>query len=234
MTTETPKLKKTRRQQAFDKVLLAFEQPAPLPQGMQALLDAVKPVSKFDESIECHIKLGINMKHADQQVRTSVILPEGTGKTVRVLVLAKGEKVKEAEAAGADFAGSEVLIATPDIMGALGKLGKLLGPRGLMPNPKSGTVTLDVAKAVRDTKAGQVQIRPDKQGIIHVAIGRIRFTPEQLLKNFAALYDATLRARPSAAKGTYVKSVYLSTTMGPSIKLDPSKLSLDVKEFLTA
>jgi large subunit ribosomal protein L1 len=176
-----------------------------------------------------------------------VVLPEGTGKTVRVCVIAKGEKVNEARNAGADFAGSEdlvekmekenwldfdVLIATPDAMALLGKLGKVLGPKGLMPNPKTGTVTFDVTQAIKDVKAGKVEFRADKQGIVHTAIGRGKFTPDQLLKNFSTLYDAILRAKPSAAKGTYVKSVYLTSTHGPSIKLDPSRLVSEVRDYL--
>lgn len=195
--------------------------------------------AKFDETVEAHLRLGINVKHADQQVRSTVALPAGTGKTVRVAVIAKGEKVKEAEAAGADVVGSEelipriaegwmefdLLIATPDIMGALGRVGKVLGPRGLMPSPKAGTVTFDVGKAVAEFKAGKVEFRADKQGIVHVPIGRASFTAEQLAQNFGALVDAINKAKPAAAKGTYIKSVYVTSTMGPGIKIDPAKLS---------
>ena len=174
-------------------------------------------------------------------------MPEGTGKTVRVAVIAKGEKVKEAEAAGADIVGSEelidriqkenflefdVLIATPDIMGALAKVGRLLGPRGLMPNPKTGTVTFDITQAVKDSKAGKVEFRADKQGIVHVGIGKASFSEKQLMTNFATLYDAIIRAKPSAAKGTYVKSVTLSSTMGPGVKLDTSKLTAESRDHL--
>ena len=191
--------------------------------------------------------MGINVKHADQQVRSTVVLPEGTGKTVRVAVLAKGEKVKEARDAGADFAGSEdlvekmdkenwldfdVLIATPDAMGLLGKMGKILGPKGLMPNPKTGTVTFDVAQAIKEVKAGKVEFRADKQGIVHTSIGKGRFTEDQLLKNFSTLYDAILRAKPSAAKGTYVKSVYVTSTLGPSLKLDTGRLTSEIRDSL--
>ena len=195
--------------------------------------------AKFDETVEAHFRLGINVKHADQQVRTTVVLPAGTGNTVRVAVIAKGEKLKEAEQAGADVVGSEelipriqegwmefdILVATPDIMGALGKVGKVLGPRGLMPSPKAGTVTFDIAKAVKEFKAGKVEFRADKQGIVHTPIGKASFTVEQLSDNFNALVDAINKAKPSAAKGTYIKSVYVSTTMGEGYKLDASKFA---------
>lgn len=198
-----------------------------------------RATAKFDETVEAHLRLGINVKHADQQVRSTVALPAGTGKTVRVAVIAKGDKVKEAEAAGADVVGSEelipriqegwmefdLLIATPDIMGALGRVGKVLGPRGLMPSPKAGTVTFEVGKAVAEFKAGKVEFRADKQGIVHVPIGRASFTPEQLSQNFGALVDAINKAKPAAAKGTYIKSVYVTSTMGPGIKVDPAKLT---------
>jgi large subunit ribosomal protein L1 len=195
-------------------------------------------VSKFDETVEIHFRLGINVKHADQQVRTSTILPAGTGKTVRVAVVCKGDKQKEAETAGADVVGSEelvpriqegwmefdVLIATPDVMGALGKVGKILGPRGLMPSPKAGTVTFDVAKAVKEFKAGKVEFRADKQGICHIPVGRASFSPEQLAQNVGSIIDAINKAKPAAAKGTDIKTVYLSSTMGPGLKIDVSKL----------
>lgn len=202
-------------------------------------LSKTHATAKFDETIEASMRLGINVKHADQQVRTTVILPAGTGKTVRVGVIAKGDKVKEAEEAGADVVGSEelipriqegfmdfdILIATPDIMGALGKLGKVLGPRGLMPSPKAGTVTFDVGRAVKEFKAGKVEFRADKQGIVHVPIGKASFSIDDLKRNFAALVDAVNKAKPAVAKGTYVKSVYLSSTMGPGFKVDPVKLN---------
>jgi large subunit ribosomal protein L1 len=231
--------KQTRRQQKQAAVLEAVQQPVGAKDGVSALKQVLE-FSKFDETVETHIRLGINVKHADQQVRSTVVLPEGTGKTLRVAVIAKGEKIREAEAAGADIVGSDdlvekmekenwlefdVLIATPDAMGMLGKLGKVLGPRGLMPNPKTGTVTFDVAQAIREVKA-------DKQGIVHTSIGKGRFTEEQLLRNFSTLYDAILRAKPAAAKGTYVKSVYLTSTMGPSIKLDPSRLGVEIRDYL--
>jgi large subunit ribosomal protein L1 len=241
--------KLTKRQQKFQEVLNTVEQPTGAKEAMEALKKALDGTSKFDETIECHLKLGINVKHAEQQVRSTVVLPEGTGKTVRVAVVAKGEKVKEAQDAGADFYGSEelvekiqkenwldfdVLIATPDVMVLLGKLGKVLGPKGLMPNPKTGTVTFDVAQAIKDVKAGKVEFRADKQGIVHVPIGKARFSEEQLLRNFSALYDAVMRARPSAAKGTYMRSAFLTSTMGPGIKLDPSRVGTEIKEYLGA
>jgi large subunit ribosomal protein L1 len=228
--------KLTKRQKQFQELLASVEQPLGAKDGIETL-----------KKVETHIRLGINVKHADQQVRSTVVLPEGTGKTLRVCVIAKGEKVNEAKNAGADFAGSEelvekmekenwldfdVLIATPDAMAMLGKLGKVLGPKGLMPNPKTGTVTFDVAQAIKDVKAGKVEFRADKQGIVHTPIGKKNFTSQQLLNNFATLYDAILRAKPSAAKGTYVKSVYLTSTHGPSIKLDPSRLTSEVREVL--
>lgn len=204
-------------------------------------LDLVKQAAtaKFDETVEAHFRLGINTRHADQQVRSTVVLPAGTGKTVRVAVITKGERVKEAEAAGADIVGSEeliakieggwmdfdLLIATPDIMGALGKLGKVLGPRGLMPSPKAGTVTTTVGKAVEEFKAGKVEFRADKQGIVHVPVGKASFEQDRLHTNLAALYDAILKNKPAAAKGTYIKSVTVTSSMGPGLKLDLSRLS---------
>lgn len=241
-----PKLSK--RQQKFQALLGDITQPLGAREGFSKLKQALES-ARFDETVEVHIRLGINVKHADQQVRSTVVLPEGTGKTVRVAVVAKGEKIKEAEAAGADVAGSEelvekmekenwldfdVLIATPDAMGMLGKLGKVLGPKGLMPNPKTGTVTFDVAQAIKDIKSGKVEFRADKQGIVHSIIGKGSFQEKQLLQNFSTLYDAILRARPSAAKGAYVKSVYLTSTMGPGIKLDPGRLAAEVREHMTA
>ena len=194
--------------------------------------------AKFDESVEVHVKLGVDARHADQQVRGVVVLPHGTGKTLRVLVFAKGEKAKEAEEAGADFVGAEELVtkiqseswfdydavvATPDMMGVVGRLGKLLGPKGLMPNPKSGTVTFDVAKAIAEIKAGKVEYRVDKTSIIHVAIGKVSFGTEKLADNFKTLMEAIIKAKPAAAKGTYMKSITLASTMGPGIKVNPMR-----------
>jgi len=194
--------------------------------------------AKFDETIEIHCRLGVDPRHADQQVRGSVVLPNGTGRTVRVLVVTKGDKIKAAEEAGADFVGGEemiekiktenwfgfdVMIATPDMMGVVGRIGRILGPKGLMPNPKSGTVTMDVAKAVQDTKAGKVEYRVDKTAIIHCPIGKASFGPEKLQENLQVLVDAINKAKPAAAKGTYIKSMYLTATMGPAVKVNPLK-----------
>jgi len=207
--------------------------------------DAVKFVkqvatAKFDETIEAHIRLGVDGRHADQQVRGAVVLPHGTGKTVRVLVFAKGDKLAEAEAAGADYVGGDelipkiqnenwfefdVVVATPDMMGVVGRLGRVLGPKGLMPNPKAGTVTMDVAKAVADIKAGKIEYRLDKTNIIHVPMGKASFTEEQLADNFQALIGAIIKAKPAAAKGQYLKSVTIAPTMGPGVKLNTSKLA---------
>ena len=195
--------------------------------------------SKFDETIEAHIKLGVDGRHADQQVRGAVVLPHGTGKKVRVLVFAKGDKVEEAQAAGADFVGGQelvpkiqnegwldfdVVVATPDMMGVVGRLGRVLGPKGLMPNPKAGTVTMDVTKAVNDIKAGKIEYRLDKTNIIHVPVGKASFTEEQLADNFHTLMGAIVKAKPAAAKGQYLRSVTITSTMGPGIKLNPVKL----------
>ena len=194
--------------------------------------------AKFDETIEAHIRLGVDGRHADQQVRGAVVLPHGTGKTVRVLVFAKGDKVAEAEAAGADFVGGEelipriqnegwfdfdVVVATPDMMGVVGRLGRVLGPKGLMPNPKAGTVTMDVTKAVNDIKAGKIEYRLDKANIIHCPVGKASFTEEQLTENFNTLMDAIIKAKPASAKGTYMKSVTVTSTMGPGVKLNPAR-----------
>lgn len=191
--------------------------------------------AKFDETIELHVKLGVDPRHADQQVRGVCVLPNGTGKTVRVLVIAKGDKADAAEKAGADFVGAEdmlnkiktenwfgfdVMVTTPDMMGLVGRLGKLLGPKGLMPNPKSGTVTTEVEKAIKDIKAGKVEYRVDKTSIVHVPIGKKSFGTEKLLENFNTVMDALVKARPAAAKGVYLRSIYVASTMGPSIKVD--------------
>ena len=195
-------------------------------------------VAKFDETIEAHIRLGVDGRHADQQVRGAVVLPHGTGKTVRVLVFAKGAKLEEAQAAGADFVGGEelipkiqnegwfdfdVVVATPDMMGVVGRLGRVLGPRGLMPNPKAGTVTMDVTKAIEDIKAGKVEYRLDKANIIHVAVGKASFSEEQLADNVNAIMDAIRKAKPASAKGQYFRSVTLASTMGPGVKLNTAK-----------
>ena len=192
------------------------------------------PKAKFDETIEAHFKLGVDSKHADQQVRGVIVLPHGTGKTQRVLVFAKGDKAKEAEAAGADFVGAEdlipriekenwfdydVIVATPDMMGVIGRLGKVLGPKGLMPNPKSGTVTMDVTKAVKDIKAGKIEYRLDKNNIIHCPIGKLSFGTEKLVENYTALLDAIVKAKPAAAKGQYLKGISVSSTMGPGVQI---------------
>jgi large subunit ribosomal protein L1 len=196
-------------------------------------------VAKFNETVEAHIRLGVDGRHADQQVRGAVVLPHGTGKTVKVLVFAKGDKVAEAQAAGADFVGGDelipkiqnegwldfdVVVATPDMMGVVGRLGRVLGPKGLMPNPKAGTVTMDVTKAILDIKAGKIEYRLDKTNIIHVPIGKASFTEEQLGENFATLMGAINKAKPSATKGQYLRSVTLSATMGPGVKLNTGKI----------
>ena len=190
--------------------------------------------SKFDETVEVHVRLGVDPRHSDQQVRGAIVLPHGTGKTKRVLVFAKGEKAKEAEEAGADFVGAEdmaekisggwfgfdVAVATPDLMGVLGKLGKVLGPKGLMPNPKTGTVTFDVARAINDIKAGKVEYRVDKTAIIHVGIGKVSFGDKKLVENYATIMDAIIKAKPSGAKGQYIKSVTIASTMSPGIRVN--------------
>ena len=195
--------------------------------------------AKFDETVELHIKLGVDSRHADQQVRGAVVLPHGTGKTVRVAVFAKGDKAKEAEEAGADVVGAEdllariqgenffdfdVVVATPDMMGVVGRLGKVLGPKGLMPNPKAGTVTMDVAKAIADLKAGKIEYRLDKTNIIHCPIGKVSFGKEKLTENFNTLVGAVIKAKPAAAKGTYIRSCVVTSTMGPGIKVNVAKM----------
>ncbi len=194
--------------------------------------------AKFDETVEVHIRTGCDGRHAEQQIRGAVVLPNGTGKTVKVLVFAKGDKVAEAEAAGADFVGGDelipkiqndgwldfdVVVATPDMMGVVGRLGKVLGPKGLMPNPKAGTVTMDVTKAINDIKAGKIEYRLDKSNIIHVPVGKASFSEEQLQQNFEALMDAIVKAKPSALKGQYLKSITLAATMGPGVKVSVAK-----------
>ena len=197
-----------------------------------------KSTAKFDETIELHIRTGCDGRHAEQQIRGAVVLPNGTGKKVKVLVFAKGDKVNEAEAAGADYVGGDelipkiqndgwldfdVVVATPDMMGVVGRLGKVLGPKGLMPNPKAGTVTMDVTKAVNDIKAGKIEYRLDKTNIVHVPLGKASFTEEQLQQNFDALMDAIVKAKPSALKGQYLRSVTLTSTMGPGVKVNAAK-----------
>ena len=192
------------------------------------------PKRKFDETVELHVRLGVDSRNADQQVRGTVVLPNGTGKTVRVLVIAKGDKAKEAMNAGADFVGAEemitkiqnenwfeydVIVTTPDMMGVIGRIGKVLGPKGLMPNPKSGTITMDVKKAVQDIKAGKVEYRLDKTNITHLAIGKVSFGPQKLKENYVVIMDALVKAKPAAAKGQYIKGIALTTTMGPGIKV---------------
>ena len=193
--------------------------------------------AKFDETVEVHIKLGVDGRHADQQVRGAIVLPNGTGKSKKVLVFAKGPKAQEAEEAGADYVGAEdmaqkiqqenwfdfdAVVATPDMMGVVGRLGKLLGPKGLMPNPKSGTVTMDVTKALQEIKAGKVEYRLDKQNIIHCPMGKVSFGPEKLQQNFNALLEAIVKAKPAAAKGQYLRSVTVASTMGPGVKVNPA------------
>ena len=200
-------------------------------------LDVIEklPKTKFDETVELHVKLGVDSKHADQQVRGTVVLPNGTGKSLKVLVFAKGPKADEAKAAGADFVGAEelipkiekenwfdydVIVATPDMMGVVGRLGRVLGPKGLMPNPKSGTVTMDVTKAISDIKSGKVEYRLDKTNIIHLGFGKVSFGTEKLLENYNTIMEAIIKAKPAAAKGQYIRSVYVTTTMGPSLNID--------------
>ena len=203
----------------------------------EAIENVLKMASaKFDETVEVHVRLGVDGRHADQQVRGAVVLPHGTGKTVRVLVFAKGDKAKEAEEAGADFVGAEdlvskiqgegwfdfdVVVATPDMMGVVGRLGRVLGPKGLMPNPKSGTVTMDVTRAISEIKAGKVEYRLDKTNIIHVPVGKVSFGKDKLVDNFRTLIGAIIKAKPSAAKGQYLRSISMSSTMGPGVKLNP-------------
>lgn len=205
-------------------------------------IDIVKKnaTAKFDETVEVHIRTGCDGRHAEQQIRGAVVLPHGTGKSVRVLVFAKGEKEKEAQEAGADFVGAEelipkiqnenwfeydVVVATPDMMGVVGRLGKVLGPKGLMPNPKAGTVTMDIAKAISDIKAGKIEYRLDKANIVHVPVGKASFEEAKLKDNFNALMDAILKAKPAALKGTYLKSITLTSTMGPGVKLNVAKIT---------
>ncbi|MDO4568629.1 MAG: 50S ribosomal protein L1 [Clostridia bacterium] len=205
-------------------------------EGLEAVIGTSK--AKFDETVEAHIRLGVDPRHADQQVRGAVVLPNGTGKTVRVLVFAKGDKAREATDAGADFVGDDelvrkiqtenwfgfdVCVATPDMMGTVGRIARILGPKGLMPNPKSGTVTMDVARAIADIKAGKVEYRVDKTSIVHVPIGKVSFGTEKLLENLNTLMDAIIKAKPQAAKGTYIRSLVIATTMGPGVRFNGQK-----------
>ncbi|MBQ7358968.1 MAG: 50S ribosomal protein L1 [Lachnospiraceae bacterium] len=207
------------------------------PEEAIALVKKAAP-AKFDETVELHLRTGCDGRHAEQQIRGAVVLPNGTGKTVKVLVFAKGDKLNEAEAAGADYVGGEelipkiqnegwldfdVVVATPDMMGVVGRLGKVLGPKGLMPNPKAGTVTMDVTKAVNDIKAGKIEYRLDKTNIVHVPVGKVSFTEEALMENFKAIMDAIIKAKPSALKGQYLKSITLTSTMGPGVKISTAK-----------
>lgn len=214
--------------------------------GPREALELVKNMAsaKFDETVELAVKLGVNPKHADQQIRGAVVLPHGTGKTARVLVFAKGEKAKEAELAGADYVGEndmvekiqggwldfDVAVATPDMMGTVGKLGRLLGPKGLMPNPKTGTVTMDVARAVKEIKAGKIEYRVEKAGIIHVPLGKVSFETDSLMGNFKTVMETLIKAKPAAAKGQYVRSVTVSSTMGPGVKVSPLRAAAYERE----
>jgi large subunit ribosomal protein L1 len=212
------------------------DRPYELKDALAAIKDSA--YAKFDETVEVHMRLGVDPRHADQMVRGTIVLPHGTGKTMRVAVIAQGEKIKDAEAAGAEIVGGDELVekiaggfldfdavvATPDMMKGVGRLGKVLGPRGLMPNPKTGTVTFDVAKAIKEIKAGKVEYRVDKTGIIHAPVGKISFGVEKLFDNAKALMDAVQKAKPSAAKGKYIKSIYMASTMGPSVSVTPTVL----------
>ena len=228
-----------KRGKKYREAVQSFDKTAQhgVPEAMELVVGTAK--AKFDETIEVHIKLGVDGRHADQQVRGAIVLPNGTGKSKKVLVFAKGPKAQEAEAAGADYVGAEemaqkiqtenwfdfdVVVATPDMMGVVGRLGKLLGPKGLMPNPKSGTVTMDVQKALEEIKAGKVEYRLDKTNIIHTPIGKASFGAEKLEANFRALMEAVIKAKPAAAKGQYLRSVTVSATMGPGIKVNPATI----------
>ncbi len=239
--------KVTKKQKKIQEIMAGFEQPTTALSAIEMLQKISGEVGKFDETVECHMRLGIDVRQADQQIRSTTVLPAGLGKVTRVCVIAKGDKVSAALEAGADYAGSEeiidkiaggwfefdTLIATPDMMAPLGKIGRVLGPKGLMPNPKTGTVTPDVVKAVKDAKAGKVEFRADKQGMIHVGIGKIKFNSDDLMKNFSTLAEAIIKAKPAAVKGTYIKSMYLATTMGPGIKLDTKNIQAEIKEYVS-
>jgi large subunit ribosomal protein L1 len=232
---EVYKMKRGKKYQEALKKYDKYQQYGPV-EAIETVLNVAS--AKFDESVECHIKLGVDGRHADQQVRGAVVLPHGTGKTVRVLVFAKGDKVREAEEAGADYVGAEelvqkiqkenwfefdVVVATPDMMGVVGRLGRVLGPKGLMPNPKSGTVTMNLTQAIADIKAGKVEYRLDKTNIIHVAFGKVSFGTEKLTENYKALIGAIIKAKPAAAKGQYIRSLTFSSSMGPGVKVNPSR-----------
>ena len=226
-------MKKNGKRYQESEKLIDKSKVYPIAEAMDILVKM--PKAKFDETVELHVKLGVDSKHADQQVRGTTVLPHGTGKTQKVLVFAKGPKAEEAVKAGADYVGAEelipkiekenwfdydVIVATPDMMGVVGRLGKVLGPKGLMPNPKSGTVTMDVTKAVAEIKSGKVEYRLDKTNIIHLGIGKVSFGAKKLTENYQTIIDAIIKAKPAAAKGQYIKSVTLTTTMGPSIAID--------------
>ena len=229
-----------KRGKKYQEAVKSFDKAAQYDVAEAISLVKKNATAKFDETIELHIRTGCDGRHADQQIRGAVVLPNGTGKTVKVLVFAKGAKADEAEAAGADFVGGEelipkiqnegwfdfvVVVATPDMMGVVGRLGRVLGPKGLMPNPKAGTVTMDVTKAIEEIKAGKIEYRLDKANIIHVPVGKASFTEEQLTENFNALMDAIIKVKPAAVKGAYLKTVTLTSTMGPGVKVNPTKLT---------
>ena len=229
-----------KRGKKYQEAVKSFDKAAQYDVAEAISLVKKNATAKFDETIELHIRTGCDGRHADQQIRGAVVLPHGTGKTVRILVFAKGPKADEAQAAGADFVGAEdlipkiqnegwldfdVVVATPDMMGVVGRLGRVLGPKGLMPNPKAGTVTMDVTKAIKEIKAGKIEYRLDKTNIIHVPVGKASFTEEQLADNFQTLMDAINKAKPSTVKGAYLKSVTLTSTMGPGVKLNVAKLT---------
>ena len=229
-----------KRGKKYQEAVKSFDKAAQYDVAEAISLVKKNATAKFDETIELHIRTGCDGRHAEQQIRGAVVLPHGTGKSVKVLVFAKGTKVDEAQAAGADYVGGEelipkiqnegwldfdVVVATPDMMGVVGRLGRVLGPKGLMPNPKAGTVTMDVTKAVHDIKAGKIEYRLDKTNIIHVPVGKASFTEEQLSDNFQTLIEAIVKARPSTLKGQYLKSVVIAPTMGPGVKLNPIKLA---------
>ena len=229
-----------KRGKKYQEAVKGFDKAAQYDVAEAISLVKKNATAKFDETIELHIRTGCDGRHAEQQIRGAVVLPHGTGKTVKVLVFAKGTKLDEAQAAGADYVGGEelipkiqnegwldfdVVVATPDMMGVVGRLGRVLGPKGLMPNPKAGTVTMDVANAIKEIKAGKIEYRLDKTNIIHVPVGKVSFGSEKLAENFQTLMSAIIKAKPQATKGQYMKSVVLTTTMGPGVKVNPAKIS---------